>query len=356
LRPPSLTSAFRDRPRSYDDLPALKISSAYIEDKIEGRLLIPYQINLGLRTEAYGTDGAVFSSNHGLFFNPRFNLTLMPFEDTQIRAGYGVTSKAPSLSMLYPNLKYYDLADVTNYVWVDSLNQVIVSTYIYNPGNPKLKGFQQFKRELSFDQRIGGLGFTLTGYTNSVFGGFASTLIHPVALYQYNYPNWPDTSGKIITDSIYTSYSSYENSQNQKIYGVEFSVQTRPLTDLKAKLRVEGSYNRTDSHQKGYEYSEAYLRDTRTIRMLNHSGTLLINHAANFLINYKLEFTIKDLGAWAPAKPSRSFPTKLANRTYDSIAVGYITDRGEFVYFNAMSERRIYGCFQTYLCRLLEQD
>ncbi len=334
LRPPSLTSAFRDRPRSYDDLPALKISSAYIEDKIEGRLLIPYQINLGLRTEAYGTDGTVFSSNHGLFFNPRFNLTLMPFEDTQIRAGYGVTSKAPSLSMLYPNLKYYDLADVTNYVGVDSLNQVIVSTYIFNPGNPKLKGFQQFKRELSFDQRIGGLGFTLTGYTNSVFGGFASTLIHPVALYQYNYPNWPDTSGKIITDSIYTSYSSYENSQNQKVCGVEFSVQTRPLTDLKAKLRVEGSYNRTDSHQKGYEYSEAYLRDTRTDKNVKPFWNVIDYHATNFLINYKLEFTIKELGVWVTCEAQQVISDKnWQTGLTDSIAVGYITDRGEFVYF-----------------------
>jgi len=335
LRPPSLTSAFRDRPRSYDDLPALKISSAYIEDKIEGRLLIPYQINLGLRTEAYGTDGAAFSSNHGFFFNPRFNLTLMPFEDTQIRAGYGVTSKAPSLSMLYPNLKYYDLADVTNYVGIDSLNQVIVSTYIFNPGNPKLKGYQQFKRELSFDQRIGGLGFTLTGYTNSVFGGFASTLIRPVALYQYDYPNWPYTTGKVITDSIYTSYFSYENSQNQKVYGVEFSVQTRPLTDLKAKLRIEGSYNRTDSHQKGYEYSDAYLRDTRTDKDVKPFWNVIDYHAENFLINYKLEFTIKELGAWITCEAQQVIADKdWQTGIADSIATGYITDRGEFVYFS----------------------
>ncbi|MFH1214469.1 MAG: TonB-dependent receptor [Candidatus Neomarinimicrobiota bacterium] len=339
LHPPYLTSAFRDRPRSYDDLPALRISSFYLEDKITGSLLIPYTMIFGLRTEAYGTGDVILSDNRGLFFNPRFNFTLTPRENTQIRLGYGVTSKAPSLSMLYPNLTYYDLADVSNYVGVDSLNQVIVSTYIYNPGNPKLKGYQQFKRELSFDQRIGGLGFSLTGYTSSVYGGFANTLIRPVALYQYDYPNWPDTTGKVITDSIYTSYSVMNNSQNQKTYGLEFSVQTRPLTDLKVKLRIEGAYNLTDSHQKGYDYSSTYLRDTRTDQNVKPFWNVVDTRAENLLINYKLEFTIKELGAWITCEAQQVIFDKYSQSGLnDSIAVGYITNHGEFVYF-AENER-----------------
>jgi hypothetical protein len=70
-------------------------------------------------------------------------------------------------------------------------------------------------------------------------------------------------AGRVATDSIYTSYSVYANPRIPNLRpGIFHS--DRPLTDLKAKLRIEGAYNLTTSHSRGYDYASTYLRETRT--------------------------------------------------------------------------------------------
>ncbi|MBW6458224.1 MAG: TonB-dependent receptor, partial [FCB group bacterium] len=169
LKPPVVSGNRRSRPRPYDDIPGLATSSLYIEDRIKGKLPIPFQFNLGARIESYGKDKP-FAKEHGVFFNPRLNAILSPTKSTQLRFGYGRTSKAPSLAMLYPNDIYLDVDDVNNIV--DSL--VIVSTYIYSTSNPDLKASWQEKWEASVDQRIGGMGLSITRYTSTTHDGFAS--------------------------------------------------------------------------------------------------------------------------------------------------------------------------------------
>ncbi|MDD5766638.1 MAG: TonB-dependent receptor, partial [Candidatus Marinimicrobia bacterium] len=282
--PPSLSSILRDRPRSYDGLPALKISSGYVEDQIAGKLFVPVELNIGLRYEQYGSETGAFPKNNGAFLNPRFNAIVSPTENSQLRFGYGTTSKAPSLAMLFPNPIYFDLADINRFTG-DSTSLVVVSTYIYDRENKNLKGFQQIKRELSYDQKVGGLGFTLTGYSNTTFNGFASTIIRPIFLYKYDYPNWPDLTGKTISDSVYTTYSVEANSQNTYTRGLEFSVQTNPFTPLKMKLRVEAAYNYTAGDLKGYEYSDTYLRDTSLNVNVKPFWNVVNPRSENLLVN-----------------------------------------------------------------------
>ena len=334
LRPPTLTSIFRDRPRSYSAVPDLKLTSLYLEDKISGRAVMEYQVNLGLRAEMYGSGERLFPDNHGVFWNPRLNLILKPGENTQIRAGYGVTSKAPSLSMLFPNPIYFDLDDINRYYGNDSLNLVVISTYIFERSNPQLKGYQQFKREMSFDQQIGAIGVSVTAYNSQVRGGYANTLIRPIFLYKYDFPNWPDTSGRRTRDSVATSYSVTENSQDLATRGLEFSIQTRPLTALKMKFRLEAAYNQTRSHSHGYEHSDSYLYDNLNHRDVKPFWNVIDVQSENLLINYRLEFTLKELGAWITCEAQQVVFDK--NRELglaDSLAVGYLTYGGNFIYF-----------------------
>ena len=337
--PPSINSIFRDRPRRYDDIPDLMITSFYLEDKISGKLWKEYQLNLGWRYESYGSGGNTFPHNHGVYSNPRFNLIVYPGENSQIRFGYGTTSKAPPLSMLYPNNIYFDVADINRFSELDSLRLAVVTTYIFSKENPKLKGFQQIKREMSYDQKIGKIGFTLTGYSSSVFGGFASTGVKPIFVYKYDYPYWvknsPDTTGKVIRDSVYTTYSIYENSQKTSSHGVEFSIQTKRFSPLKMRLRLEASYNFTKSNKKGYDYSSTYLRDNILGRDVKPFWNVINTQSENLLINYKLEFTIKELGAWVTFEAQQVVFDKDKNLGLkDSLAVGYISNKGGTVYFS----------------------
>lgn len=333
LRPPSINSIFRDRPRAYTGLPDLKISSFFLEDKLSGHLLSDFQLNVGLRAEIYGTGSEFLPRDRGAFVNPRLNLVIAPREKTQIRLGYGVTSKSPALSMLFPNPIYFDLDDVNRFTG-DSSGYVVVSTYLFERTNPQLKGYQQYKREISFDQQIGDVGCSITAYTANVNGAFAATKLQPIFLYRYDYPNWPDTSGRIIRDSVYTSYTIFENSQRTATRGVEFSLQTKALTPLKLRLRIEGAYNFTSSQQKGYEYSSTYLQDTqRGIEVLPFWNVIPVQ-SENLLINYRLEFTLKELGAWITCEAQQVvFDKNWYRGIDDSLAVGYVNNHGQVIYF-----------------------
>ncbi len=334
LRPPSITSIFRDRPRSYDDLPDLHISSFFIEDKVIGKLLTDFQLNIGVRYERYGTGSQLFAHQRGAFVNPRFNLALFPREETQVRLGYGVTSKAPALSMLFPNPIYFDLDDV-NYYTGDTTGYVIVSTYVYRRANPKLKGYQQFKREVSFDQQVGKMGFSITAYSTNTPGAFASSELRPIFLYRYDYPHWPDTSGRVIRDSVYTYYTIYANSLQINSRGIEFSIQTKPVTALQLRFRLEGAYNQTHSHQQNYEYAATYLYDSQLGKKVLPFWNVIDVKAENLILNYRLEFAIKQFGAWITCEAQQIvFDKDWYRGLNDSLAVGYVDNQGQIYYFD----------------------
>ncbi len=332
--PPSISGIQRDRPRSYDDLPSLAIASIYAEDKISSKY---FEINLGFRYEAYQPEklggGSFIQSRHGSFFNPRLNFLLHLTPGTQLRFGYGVTSKAPPLSMLYPNDIYYDLDDVNHYYGVDSsANQVIVSTYIYSRENLELKGYQQFKREISLDQKLKNVGLTLTGYSSTTFGGFSYTGVEPIFQYKYDYPAWPDTSGRVVTDSVITTYSYAENSKRTINSGVELSIQTKPFTPLKMRLRIEGAYNFAYSKGSAYDYASAFRYDSNLDQTVKPYWNPVTSWVESFLINYRAEFTVKELGAWVTIEAQQVvFDRDKYVGLSDSLAVGFISSQGEII-------------------------
>ncbi|MFH1851326.1 MAG: TonB-dependent receptor [Candidatus Neomarinimicrobiota bacterium] len=341
LAPPTISSIQRDRPRPYDDLPALDIVSIYSEDKLNGKLWKKFTLSAGLRYEAYQPErlfsgGNFIVADHGAFLNPRFNLLVYAAKNTQIRMGYGVTSKAPPLSMLYPNDIYYDLDDINLYTGVDSTSLVVVSTYVYSRRNPDLKGYQQIKRELSIDQKILNVGLTLTGYSSTTFGGFAATGIEPIIQYKYDYPAWPDTTGTIVTDTVFSTYSIMENSLTTSSSGVELSLQTKPFLPVKLRMRLEAAYNFTNSWGNAYDYATTFRYDPNLQQSVKPFWNPVTRWVENLLLNYRLEFTVKELGAWVTLEAQQVvFEHDKYIGLSDSLAAGYISEMGEIVHINS---------------------
>jgi len=324
LKPPTVSGNRRDRPRSYDDIPGMSTTSLYAEDKVSGHFLVDYQFNLGVRYEMYGKD-AIGSSHHGASLNPRINLMLSPFENTRFRLGYGRTSKSPSLAMLYPNPIYFDVDDINDII----NNRVVVSTYIYSLENPNLKNSVQNKIEASFDQRIGNLGFSLTAFNNVTENGFATTLSRPIFEYKYDRDN-PEMP---VIDSVFTTYSAWENSLTTWSRGIEASIQTRPVTPLNLQLRMEGSYTYTTSEKENaFDYATTYRYDSELDERVKPYWKPITMEADRFLINYILDFRLKELGAWATLSAQQVvFDRDRFLGLDDSLAVGYLTPEGKRV-------------------------
>jgi len=338
-KPPQINDNKRERPRKYDDIPALTTSSLYFENKIQDKNEKYYQLNLGVRYDSYGQD-KFFSNDHGEYFSPRINLILFFGGNTQLRIGYGETSKSPSLSMLYPNDLYYDIDDVNEYNDVDSLRRVIVSTYVYSKNNPDLEASKQIKREISLDQKINNVGLSITGYYNNTYNGFASSKIIPIFQYKYDYPNWPDVTGKSIRDSVFTTFSIYENSLSTISKGLEMSMQTKRLKFLDMKLRIEAAYNNTNSYKKNtYEYASIFRTDSTYVNNIKPFWNPINMVSEDLIINYKIDFMLKEFGAWVTIMAQQVvFEKDWYVNLDDSLAVGYINDHGKSTIFSS-SER-----------------
>jgi hypothetical protein len=337
LKPPVAGGIKRSRPRPYDDIPGLATSSLYIEDRIKGKWLIPFQFNLGARIESYGKDKPL-AREHGIFFNPRLNAILSPGKSTQIRFGYGRTSKAPSLAMLYPNPIYLDVDDVNNIV--DSL--VIVSTYIYSTYNPDLKASWQEKWEVSLDQRIGEVGLSITGYASTTNDGFESTRKNPIFVYKYDYT--VSETDPPVKDSLSSTYSVYENSLILETQGIEATLKTRPFTPLNLRLSIQAAYNYTYSwNENRYDY-RGYIYDSELGQRVNPFFSQINLQREKCYINYNIDFQIKELGAWITlAAQQVVFDKDHYLGLDDSLAVGYLNPYGEQILFTESQRQALTG-------------
>lgn len=342
LFPPSL-SIPTPRLRKYSDLPQYNILSIYADDKINGQLIFPFTFQFGFRYEAYrpyGIDlkGMIFKSDliksyNGSFFNPRLNLSLNLSKNSQIRLGYGTTSKSPPMGMIFANKAYFDIVDtvsVVNPIYPDS-NFALVTTYIRDQANPVIKGYMQKKYEVSFDQQFKGFGFSVTLFQNDTKKMFES-FSQPTVLYKYSFPNYPDESTKFIKDTLLDSYNQYQNNGYQKVSGIEFTFSTVRLPVINTILRLDGAYYFTRSGRENgfYFSSQRYVSSLgmRVIPMYRSYET----YQKDFLINYRFEIQSKELGMWVTLHIQQKLIEIDGRRGYDdTLAIGYFTTEGNLV-------------------------
>jgi len=342
LFPPSLTIP-TPRLRRYSDLPQYNILNIYAEDKINGQLIFPFTAQFGFRYEAYrpyGLDlkGLLFKSDliksyNGSFLNPRINLSFNLSKNSQLRLGYGTTSKSPPMGMIFAEKAYFDIVDtvsVKNPAYPDS-NFALVTTYIRDQANPFIKGYVQKKYEISFDQQFKNFGFTITAFFNDTRKMFES-FSQPTILYKYSFPNYPDETSKFIKDTLLDSYNQYTNNGYQKVSGIEFTLSTVKIPVIHTILRMDGAYYYTRSgKENGFYFSSQ--------RFVNSLGMKVIpmyrsyeTYQKDFLINYRFEIQSKELGMWITLHIQQKLIEIDGRRGYDdTLAIGYFTQEGKLI-------------------------
>ncbi len=339
LYPPSV-SVTTPRLRTYNDIPEYTILSMYAEDKISGVLFKPFTLQMGVRYEVYRPSGINFKgligqadfieSKNGSFLNPRLTFSMNITENTQIRLGYGVTSKAPPLGMIFAQDKYYDVIDtvsVVNPQYPDS-NFSLVSTFIKQQANPEIKGYTQKKYEISIDQQFEFFGVSVTGYVNNTKGMFQG-FSEPMIYYKRAFPNWPDESGAFITRTYLETYSKYANDGWQKVEGLEASFTTKRIPVINTVVKIDAAYTNSESGTtNGYSISSSrYVAALNTDVMpvyLTHES-----YYRDLLINYRFEIQAKTLGIWLTLHIQQKLMEIDGRRNYDAVyPIGYYSATG----------------------------
>jgi outer membrane receptor protein involved in Fe transport len=342
LFPPSL-SIPTPRIRTYEDIPAYNILSLYLEDKITGRLWKPFTLQIGARYEVYRPngfnlsglwgDGDLIDSYNGSFLNPRFNFSYNLFDDTQIRLSYGVTSKSPPMGMIFAQDKYYDFVDTVSVVnpQAPDSNFSLISTFIRQQANPNLQAYRQVKYEVSLDQQIGSLGFTITGYFNDTRNSFTN-LSQPTTFFKTSYPNWPDPSLSNPKDTLIDTYNSYSNFGWSEVSGFEFSMRTRRLPVINAVFKLDAAYIYEErGTDNGYYFGSQRFVDALGLDVLPMYNSIEY-YSKDLLINYRLEIQAESLGMWFTLHVQQKLIEIDGRRNYDdTLAIGYFSSTGDLI-------------------------
>ena len=313
-----------DRPRSFDDVPGTLQHSVYFNDQITGKLWKDFSLNLGFRLERYNTarynEIQFFKSKNGAFLNPRINFAYFLSKDTQVRIGYGRSSKSPSLNSVFSEPFYFDVLDIVPiYRDTDTLfvRDSLVTTYIYDTSNPNLKGYQEEKIEISLDHRIGDIGLSLTGFY-SQRDQEPITEVQPYLYSKYYRPNFPSKEGEAVAETYLDVYKKYINGGWSTFDGVEFSLKTRQVKKLNMDFMFNGTYHHVKSGSEGLSWGS--VRSNYTIPIYNRSS----RWTQKLLLTYQVNYISRALGIWVSvtAQQRAHYQTKSLGFT-DTLAVAY---------------------------------
>lgn len=305
LKPPG--GNLGQRPLPFDAVPALQSANLYLEDNINGFLFMrPYNVTLGMRYEMYTpeklhleglfSEKGVVESRNGTFLNPRVRAKFEPRDGTQFRMGWGKSSKMPSIRDMYQGPQYIDIVE-RNVSPPDSVP--LVSTYILDFDTSDILGYQEEKGEISFDQKVGPVGFILTGwYSRS--DGIPRDEQAPITLYRYEWTDWPNVGNQTPIDTFYqesskTSFFRYTGKYRKQ--GIEFMVVTTRIEKLSTTFRVASSYVRSQSGAEGvYMSSPKYNQALgRTIYPYYYYTE---GWGKKMIVDYSADWLIKKLGMW----------------------------------------------------------
>jgi outer membrane receptor protein involved in Fe transport len=305
--------ALGQRPLSFDAIPALQSASLYVEDNLNGFLFMkPYNVNVGFRYEMYNPEelnlGGFFNSEgvvksrNGTFLNPRIRLKYEPHDGTQVRLSWGRSSKMPPLMDLYQGPQYIDVVE-RNVSPPDSVP--LVSTYVWNFDTSELFGTQEDKGELSFDQKVGGLGVILTGWFARAEGTPRSEEL-PAVIQRYEWTDWPNAGGSHPIDTIYSETPGtafYYNAGEYTKYGVELTGVTKRIERISTSFRVTGAYTRSYSGAEGL-----YMSSPKQIQLDPNDVTskqyvypfyyYTKGWEQKLIVDYNADWMIRKLGIW----------------------------------------------------------
>lgn len=308
------------RPRPFTDIPSLNQFSLFAEDKIDVKLGDTHlNIMAGIRMDNIQPNG-LFSTDGSLTLDPRVNIcydildrnNTYTFRNFSLRLGYGKTSKAPTLTHLYPDKNYNDVVNFNYYP-----NLIVSTTQVLNDTrNYDLKAARSNKYEAGIDFQIGKIKSRFTGFYEKHKGGFI--LDRNWYLMEYRdyeqidaglspyyvegegvyYDN--PTLGETITvpyddNEKFKSYGIYRNASTREKRGLEYNIDFGKIQAIRTSFQVNGAWLQTETYKTDAPYwvKEYYTtyennvshQESFVVKFANQNGYSTINSRLNTNLN-----------------------------------------------------------------------
>jgi hypothetical protein len=251
LSPPRQNYGVGDRPNDYSTIPALTQLAPYAEHRLRTLLFgRPADVRVGARLDL--VDPRLRGATHGTQVAPRANAQWQLHRTLAIRSGWGITSKAPTLSQLYPLPRYFDLISYNYYAPVPSERLVIFTTRAVDPRSSGLTSATARKFEGALDWSLAGANASITWFSERTTGAFGTTRVptgilvpqYRAAAFRQGAPPLLDPT-PFRVDSFVALYDTPRNTRQIATRGVEWTADTPEWRALHTQLSVSGAWFNT---------------------------------------------------------------------------------------------------------------
>ncbi len=288
LYPPLSADVQTVRPRPYNDIPAMNVASAFLENKTHipvGNTQLTLQA--GVRFSNMFIDP---SANRDDIFTvePRFNgiwqifdkSNNKTFDDLSVVGGFGISNKMPTLMHLYPDKAYFDTKSFSR-TKSDEYEGIAVMTtkVIEDTSNPSLKPSNSKKFEIGLVGAKKKKSGNITFFYEKIKDEFGFSTQHFVMPYNsYSVPgetediyyengslyyvqNGVEYPATVTVEKDFQTYYSPDNRNETKKRGIEYSFSLGQLNLLKTSLMIDGAWLRV----KRIRDKETYRQVTQLV-------------------------------------------------------------------------------------------
>lgn len=212
-------------------------------------------LNAGLRYDI---------QNRASTVSPRLNASYSFNNTFTLRGGTGLSTKAPSLSMLYTGPRYIDLL-LGDYRLPGVYSVAIIQTLVTPANNVDLKPSKSWRSEIGFDWKLPFMNAGITGYYNRLYDGF-TTYQHIAELQKAKVD--VTVSGTSVptfqvvgTEQYRVIQSLQTNGYDSEDKGLEMLLNFKKIEMLNLSVGVKGSYVETNSNKTVETLKKAAIQD-----------------------------------------------------------------------------------------------
>ena len=334
-RPPRMQGGNGFRPRSYKDIPVMNQLAFFAEDMMIANVLGKrMSLQAGIRFDNIQPTG-IWTTKKYTVAAPRFNWSYEVMRDLTLRAGWGITAKAPTLLYLYPQNAYFDLVNYNRYSSNPDEALVYLTTRVFNTENPDLRVMKTNKAEVGFDLNLGKKKrLTVMAYHEKTNNGydfdysFNSVKIVPLELYK-TISTTPGQKPEVNTntDSFVNFIADYMMPLNfitNTNRGIEFDFDMGRIDAIRTSFVLNGAYMQSKSVTTDYTIMKKQNngRDPERIAVFDKgrgkknerfNSTLRIIHN---IPEFRFVVSLAIQTIWLERE---------RNIGYDSVAIGYIS-------------------------------
>lgn len=267
IRPPRQNFNAGDRPRTFDDTPALNQFGVYVEDKFSSRLLNrPLFLQAGLRLDHYFLSQKT-SQSLDVHLQPRLNVlwSIKP-EKFSVKGGLGILSRVPPLIYLTPGPRFIDIINF-NYFASNPLERLlIVTTRRIDLPDGTVRPFKSYKSEIGVEGQLSGVGFSITGFRETTRDGPGYIrepyLAHSARFDVLETPtDLPPVLGPTPSsyDTLFLAYDRPVSNQFLRNTGIEYTVEFPEIKGLNTQVHLTGAFIHTSSKSIGDQVDAGFI-------------------------------------------------------------------------------------------------